>query len=234
MARESDEGTGAEESVDQETGAEASAGWEPVDAADWRELIAVLLLSVTAILTAWSGFEASKWGGAMSISFSQASTARIEAAVLDGEANRKLTVQSSLFTQWLQAYEAEDETLTAFLEERFPEPLASTFPEWLDTKPLQDPNAPPTPFDMPTFVIPERQQAAAADARADAKFQEALRNNQRGDNYTILTVAYAAVLFFAALSGRMRRPRSQWLLLGLGLLGFLIATGLLLSFPRLI
>src|SRR5215218_8770632 len=44
-----------------------------------RETIALILLSVTAIMTAWCGFEASKWGGEMSIAFSQASSARIEA-----------------------------------------------------------------------------------------------------------------------------------------------------------
>ena len=49
---------------------------------DWLELVAVLLLSITAIMTAWAGFQSSKWGGAMSISFAQASTARIEAARL--------------------------------------------------------------------------------------------------------------------------------------------------------
>jgi hypothetical protein len=37
----------------------------------------------------WTGFQASKWSGAMSISFSQASTARIEATRLEGVANRK-------------------------------------------------------------------------------------------------------------------------------------------------
>ena len=82
---------------------------------DWRELAVVLLLSVTAIVTAWTGFQASKWSGAMSISFSQASTARIEAARLEGVANRKQTIQVSLFTQWLQAYQDDDQQLADFL-----------------------------------------------------------------------------------------------------------------------
>jgi hypothetical protein len=56
---------------------------------------------------------------------------------------------------------------------------------------------------------------------ADAKFAEALDFNQRRDNYTVLTVALAAVLFFAAISGRIQSRRSQWFLLGLGLLLFL-------------
>lgn len=201
---------------------------------DWRELVAVVLLSVTAIMTAWSGFQASKWGGAMSISFAQASTARIEASRLEGVANRKLTVQVSLFTQWLQAYQQHDTQLTDFLAARFPEPLASTFPLWIATKPLKNPDAPDTPFDMPQYAIPELAASHAADEQADAKYHEALRNNQRGDNYTVLTVAFATVLFFGALSGRMRSPRAQWALLALGCVGFVVAVSLLVFYPKLI
>ncbi|MFD7072894.1 hypothetical protein ACFV9G_01680 [Nocardioides sp. NPDC059952] len=201
---------------------------------DWRELIAIVLLSVTAILTAWTGFQASKWSGAMSISFSQASTNRIQAARLESTANRKLSVQVSLFVQWLEAYQSGDTELTEFLEARFPEPLATVFPAWLDARPLKDPDAPATPFDMEEYVIPESVRASAADEAADRKFVQALRNNQRGDNYTVLTIGFACVLFFAAISERMRRRRAQWALLCIGGVGFLVLTIVLISFPKMI
>jgi hypothetical protein len=73
-----------------------SEGASTSSAIHWRELVAVVVLSVTAIATAWTGFQASKWGGAMSINFSRASSARIEAARLDGAANRRQTNQVSL------------------------------------------------------------------------------------------------------------------------------------------
>src|SRR4051794_10370295 len=171
-------------------------------------------------MTAWTGFQSSKWSGAMSISFAQASTARIDAARLEGVANRKQTIQVSLFTQWLQAYQDHDAELTDFLEKRFPEPLASAFPVWLAEHPLQNPNAASTPFELAEYAIPELKQAAEADALADARYQEALRNNQRGDNYTILTVAFASVLFFSALATRLRHPRTQWVLLTIAAVGF--------------
>ena len=63
----------------------------------------MILLSVTAVLTAWSGFQAAKWGGAMAIAFSQAAAGRIEASRLEGVANRKQTIQVALFSQWVQA-----------------------------------------------------------------------------------------------------------------------------------
>lgn len=201
---------------------------------DWRELIAILLLSVTAILTAWTGFQASKWSGAMSISFSQASTNRIEAARMEATANRKLSVQVSLFTQWLEACQSGDTELTEFLQARFPEPLATVFPAWLDTRPLKDPDAPSTPFDMKEYVIPESVDASKADAAADRKFRQALRNNQRGDNYTVLTIGFATVLFFTALSERMRRRSAQWALLCIGGVGFVLLAVVLMTFPKMI
>ena len=201
---------------------------------DWRELVAVVLLSITTILTAWSGFQSSKWGGAMSISFSQASSARIEASRLDGDANRRVSIQVSLYTQWLQATANGDTKLADYLVDRFPEPLDVAFAAWSATMPTTNPDAPSSPFVMPEYVVPEATAAAAADARADAKFADALEFNQRGDNYTLLTVAFASVLFFAAISGRMISRRSQWVLLALGLVIFVAATGLLLFYPKLV
>jgi hypothetical protein len=201
---------------------------------DWREVVVVVLLSVTTILTAWVGFQASKWGGAMSISFSQASTARIEATRFEGVANRKLSVQATLFSQWAAAYAANDMALADFLSQRFPEPLATALPVWLDSKPLQNPNAAATPFDLPEYKIPELAEAKVSDARADAKYQQALTNNQRGDNYTVLTVAFAAVLFFAAMSGRMKSTRGGDVLLGLAIALFLVTSSFLIAFPKLV
>ena len=220
------------DSGDQATPAAPKASRRGLD--DRRELITVVLLSVTAILTAWTGFQASKWGGAMSIAFSEASGARIEASREDATADRKQTIQVQLFTQWLQAYQAGDDQLTGFLAERFPEPLRTAFPVWIASQPLVNPDAAPTPFDLPEYVIPEVTAAQAADERADARFDDALVYNQRGDNYTVLTIGFAAVLFFGAMSGRLAGQRAQWAMLGLGLAGFAVCAGVLLSFPKLI
>ena len=59
-------------------------------------------------------------------------------------------------------------------------------------------------------------------------------NNQRGDNYTVLTVAFAAVLFFAAMSGRMRSTRGGDVLLGFAILLFLVASSFLVAYPKLV
>lgn len=204
------------------------------DSASMREMVAVIILSVTTILTAWSAFQSSKWGGAMSISFSEASGARIESARLDGAADAQRSIQVGLWTQWIDAEAAGNDDIADFIEERFPEPLDRAHADWLATDPLTDPTAPSSPFVMDSYVLANAQAARAENERADAAFDAALVNNQRGDNYTLLTVLFAAVLFFTAMSGRVRSPRSQLSLMvfavGLGFIG----VALLLVFPTLI
>ena len=201
---------------------------------DWVGLISIILLSVTAILTAWAGFQASKWGGAMSISFAQASSARLESAALAAEADRTRSFQIGVFAQYLQSVEAGNDAGAQALVDRIKEPAASAFAAWLETRPFENPDAPETPFDMPEYQLPEEQQAREASERADALFNQGLQDNQQGDNYTILVVLGAVVLFFSALSTRVHKPLFQWILLGtaLALFGGMIA--FLVSFPKLV
>jgi nucleoid-associated protein YgaU len=187
---------------------------------------------VTAILTAWTGFQASKWDGAMSIAFNQASTDRIEAARQEANANRAQTIQVALFTQWLQAEADGNQRLTDFLSTRFPQPLKAAFAAWLATNPRTNPGAPSSPFVMPEYEIPALAAAQAADNTADATFAGAVSDNRQGDNYTLLTVAFASVLFFAAMSGRMKSRVNQWTVLGIGLALFTTATVLLVLLPK--
>jgi len=217
-----------------ETDEKESSGYIPDSAAGWRELIAIVLLSVTAIATAWSGFQASKWGGEMSISFSKASTARIEASRADANANRQLSIQVQIYTQWIEAVAAEDERLSTYLSDRFPEPLATAWAAWIALNPEQNPDAPDSPFDMPEYIQPDAVAAKEADARADTLFQQALDNNQRGDRYTLLAVVFATVLFFAAVSGRVKNNFNSWLLLSVGLVLFIGAAVTLITYPKMI
>jgi len=181
------------------------------------ELVAVIVLSAVTILTAWSAFQSSKWGGEMSIAFSQASSQRIQAASLAGTANVRTSNQIGLWTEWVAAVGQGDEPLADFLLERFPEPLATAHEAWIAAGGVDAGPEDESPFAMPEFVMPE-----------------SVRNNQRGDNYTVLTVLFAAVLFFSAMSMRVRAVRSQQALVAMGLGLGIVGVVLLVTFPKLI
>ncbi|MGY1784400.1 hypothetical protein [Geodermatophilus sp. SYSU D00698] len=194
------------------------------------EFVAVVVLSITTLLTAWSAFQAGQWGGETSIAFSRASADRIEAARAAALADARLTNQIGLWTQWVVAQGSGEPELAEFLVARFPEPLATAHGDWL----AAGGTAAASPFDMPSYVLPEQQVAADLDARASAAFDTALTDDQRGDDYTVLTVLFAAVLFFAAMSARVRAARSQWVLLGTAVALGLVGVGLLAVFPKLL
>ena len=161
------------------------------------DVISVLVLSITAVLTAWCGFEASKWGGEMSIAFNQASSARIQAIAAESEARDARQFDLAIYTQWVLA-EADGNTgLVDFIEQRFTPEFRIAFDAW-----KAGGRAERGPFVMDEYVPPGTEEAGELSARADAQFAAALVNNQRGDNYALLTVLFALVLFLTAMAQR--------------------------------
>jgi hypothetical protein len=183
--------------------AEAAAPHEPKP---WDEIIVVILLSTVAVLTAWCGFESSKWGGEMSISFSQASSNRVKASDASSAARDAFQLDAMVFAQWLVAKEAGDEDLSTYLQGVFSPQLETAFAAWDgETR---------TPFGLDEYVPDGTEQAAEFTKKADDAYAQALINNQRGDNYSLLTVMFALVLFLAAVSQRRGSPWAQRVMLG--------------------
>ncbi|WP_235857191.1 hypothetical protein [Occultella glacieicola] len=190
------------------------------------DILTVFLLSIVAVLTAWCGFEASKWGGEMSIAFSQASSSRIQSTAAQAQANSARQYDLTLYTEWVLANEAQDTELVAFIEERFSPEFAVAFEAW-DEGGRQALG----PFVVDEYVPPGTMEAVALAAQADAKFDQALDFNQRGDNYTLLTVLYALVLFLTAMSQRVNAAWMQRAMLGLAIVVALGCVIAMLSYP---
>lgn len=190
------------------------------------DIVTVFVLSVTAVLTAWCGFEASKWGGEMSIAFSQASSARIQGESAEGNARDARLYDLSIYTEWVLASADGRQDLVEFIEQRFSPEFRAAFDAW-----NAEGRVALGPLAMPEYVPPGTVEAAEFADLADAKFQEALDDNQRGDNYSLLTVLFALVLFLTAMS---QREMAQWIrrvFLGLGIIVGLGCIAVMLTFP---
>lgn len=194
-----------------------------------HEIMVLILLAITAVTTAWCGFESAKWGGEMSIAFSEASSARITAARAQGMANNARQIDVSLWVLFVQAKAQSDVPLAKYVEDRFTDRFLPAYEEW-----KRSGRAEGSPFEMAEYSPPGEADAAAADQRADQRFSDALLYNERGDQYALLTVLFALVLFFAAIAPRPTRPALRWLLLGLAALTFLTGVILMLRMPVLI
>lgn len=195
----------------------------------WRrvtEILGVFLLSVVAVLTAWCGFQASKWGGEMSIAFSQASGARIQAANADGEARSARSFDLTIYSAFVQAVGEGNDELADYIRERFTPEFRVAYDAWVDDGMVEH-----APFAREEYVPEGSVEATELNALADEKFAQALENNQRGDNYSLLTVLFALVLFLTAMS---QRELVLWMgraLLGLAVVVAAIGVIILTTFP---
>jgi hypothetical protein len=197
------------------------------------ETWAAILMAITTILTAWSAFQSAKWSGAMSIEFSKANTDRNLASREAASSGQLGIVQVGLFEEWLLAKANGEDTLADYLESQFPESFRPAFDSWLA---LASPGEVPSdsPFDQPNYELPNQQEVDRLDLQAEGHFRQALANNQRGDNYTLLTVLFASVLFFAGISGRFESHWATNFLLGMAGVTFLVGVVFVFVFPKLV
>ena len=74
-------------------------------------ILEAVLLSVVALLAAWSGYSAAKWGTESSLSLAKASSTRTKASLAEIQATQIRTLDSVSFNAAETAYAAKDRKL---------------------------------------------------------------------------------------------------------------------------
>jgi hypothetical protein len=194
------------------------------------EVIATFLLAFAALATAWTGYQASLWDGIQSSNYTQASAARTEAAQLRTEANQYRLADLSVFENFIDASIAGDEEIATFYRDRFRPEFEVAFDAWIALDPFDDPDAPPSPLAMPEYQLAADAEAASLDARADTLFREGEEANTDSDIYTMSTLLFAIVLFFAAISERFAYVRVRVFLLSVAAVG--LVAGVAVAFGQ--
>ena len=122
-----------------------------------------VLLSLVAIMAAWSGFAAAKWGTDSSLSLAKASSTRTKANQAAIEATLIRTLDSVDFNAAITAYAAHDAPLLRLTLKRLRPSALAAVEAWRALKPLTNPNAPADPSDMPQYRIPQQSQASGPE-----------------------------------------------------------------------
>jgi len=212
-------------------------GWKgPVttsrrEAPTWVELVATLLLAVAAVTTAWCGYQATRWNGEQAKASAVASATRFQAARSSDLANAQTQVDVATFTQWADAYARGEQVLADFYRARFREEFRPVVEAWIATRPLQNPDAPLTPFAMPEYQLAAAEEAERLDEEAEALAAEVRTNIQRASNYVLGVVLCSVALFFAGISTKLSSPRLRIATLVAGCLIFLGTIGWVVTSP---
>lgn len=211
-----------------------AAGRSPGPAA-WLDrhldLLSTLVLTVATVATAWCAFQASVFGGQQGLRLAEAAAANREAQRLDLEANQLTALDVSIFMNYLEARAEGAEQLARFYRERFPARMHQAVEEWLAMKPLQNPDAPPHPFALPSYRQPAREQAATLTETAGQRRQTAEAVNHYSDMYTLAAVVLATTLFFAGMAPKPRSRPARLLLLGVAAAELAVTLIVIASLP---
>ena len=185
------------------------------------EILATVLLSLAAVATAWSGYQATRWNGEQAKAAGRTNAIRVEAARAQGLSESQTQVDVATFIQWVDAYALKRTELSDFYFKRFRKEFRPAVQAWLDTRPLVYADAPLTPFAMPQFKLAAAAEARQLDAAAEVSAAEVRRDIQRGSNYVLGVVLFSVSLFFAGLSPRLIDVRLRTITLALGCFVFL-------------
>ena len=174
-----------------------------------------ILLSVVALLAAWSGYAASKWSTQSRVELATASSLRIEGSQANADAFDLRNFDSSTFEAWFSAYIAGNKTATRLAERRFRPDFKVAFDAWRATKPETNPEAPLGPTFMPQYKQPGLAQAHALDDQAKAAFLDGEKDGSTADKYVRLTVVLASILFLVGISTHFPYRGVRYGLIGL-------------------
>ena len=142
-----------------------------------------------------------------------------------------MSVQAGLFVAYASARSSGDQELADFLYQRFPPELKVATDAWLATDPQNDPNAPPSPFDIPEYRLAEQDTAEQKNQLAEARFADAAEADEYADDYVLLTVIFATVLFFSGIAGKFQWRVIDGVVLGMGILVLVIGLIMLTPMP---
>ncbi len=206
----------------------------PADTAPKRdrfEPIALLLLSLATVGTAWCSFQAATWGG-MSQRLTNLSAASSRRAAANELQSYQLKLADVLlFSQYINARASSNDTLACFYADRFRGEAKTAFNAWMATRPFADSNAPPHPFvtnlSQPRLMV----EAERAEAESLGLWQQAGEAGRTSRSYVLITVMLACGLFCGGTAAKFDTLWIRRAVLALGLAAFIFAAQRLWLLP---
>ena len=125
---------------------------DKTDSTDNRlELIAAILMSLVVIATAWSAYQSTLWGGIQTFTLREVTSASQKVTMTTLQQGQYTIIDILTFMEYINALHNNDQKLSEFYFDRFRPDFKPAVEAWLETKPLENPDAPPHPFVMTEY-----------------------------------------------------------------------------------
>lgn len=185
------------------------------------EILSAVILSLATVASAWCAYQSSLWRSVESALVVEALKTRAESIRNSSKATQLTAIDVSMFMQYIEAYSQENVVLMNFLYDRFQPELKTALDAWIKLDPLVNEDAPISPFVMEEYISPLQIKSEELLEIAQEKIDQSIRASKNSDNYALLTVIFASVLFFSGIISKFESVKIQLILLTIGALTFL-------------
>ncbi|HWH99395.1 MAG TPA: hypothetical protein VNT27_03625 [Propionibacteriaceae bacterium] len=176
------------------------------------QLIAVVLLGITTIGTAWCGFQASRWNGHSGDLNGVASARRVEGSRLFGLATQRITYDSMVVAKYAEAGQARNVELQKFYRESVVRPDFLPFLDrWEAAVKAGDPAV--GVFEDKEYLAGQFAAYDETVVAAEQATTESQKAGEAADAYVGTTILLAVALFFAGIESSFRFRVARLLLL---------------------
>ena len=204
---------------------------EPAKPRRGFEIACAVVLALATTASAWCAYQSKLWGGAQMARANAAVAASREGAVNALTAMQMRAFDASMFITYMQARMDKNQAMETFLAQRFRPEMKPALEAWLKLDPLNNPSAPPSPFNMAEYAQKETAEAARQETKAAERLGAARQARQFSDDYVLLTVLFASVLFFGGIARPFESRGVRIALAALAVVLFLGTLAGLLTMP---
>lgn len=170
----------------------------------WIEIVGAVVLSLATVGSAWCAYQSARWSGVQTLRLAESNRLGREASIKTGAALQLRGFDAQMLFVHLEAKSRGDEKLAAVLQSRFRSDAKQALDAWLKTDPVNNPNSPKNPFLTDDYTQPERDAAARLEEESARRMDEAQAANRSSDQYVLLTVLFATVLFAGGMGGTVQ------------------------------
>ncbi|HTL57740.1 MAG TPA: hypothetical protein VL361_18785 [Candidatus Limnocylindrales bacterium] len=195
------------------------------------EPVALVLLSLATVGTAWCSFQAAAWGGVAGGFTNRSVAASRSAAANELKYTQVGLLDVLLFSQHINARASSNEVLARFYADRFRNEARTAFDAWMATKPFENPNAPPHPFVTNLYQPRVLEEARQKQIESEQLAQKAGEAGRISRNYILITVLLACALFSGGTAPKFDQRRIRMAVLAVGLAAFAFAVERLWLLP---
>ncbi|HNR51565.1 MAG: hypothetical protein BWZ01_01693 [Deltaproteobacteria bacterium ADurb.BinA179] len=193
------------------------------------ERLSTVLLVLATMTSTWSAYQATRWSGVQTVGFSESTIMRAEAARRTNIETQLVSIDVGLFVQYYEAVSKNDKPFADFLFQRFRPELKAATEAWLKSDPMNNPNAPLSPFVMEEYSVEGSNETLALIERAEKTFETARNAKQSMEEYIFLAVLFELVLFFSSTSMKFKTYSLKALMLSLSAAVYAVGLVLLVA-----